>query len=151
MLSLLKREKANINYSYVLGSSTRLSYGHVFWVPFNIAKKEDVSVPPQKFVRKMSQAAFDMVGVMASLGLHREASGFKVFYLLMFKVPDICFITWPESCEWLRSCFISVPQDTMKRSGNHLNKIVSFYSRTVCSKVLTEAHFFAASSCSFTI
>lgn len=72
----------------------------------------------------------------------------------MFNIPDICFVPWSESCEWFRSCFVSAPQDTMKRSSNYLNKIVRFYRQSVWSKVLTEPHFFfffSVSSCSFTI
>lgn len=107
----------------------------------------------QTFVRKMSRAASNMAGVMTSLGLQ----SFRIqryFICLCLKFLTFVFITWPESCEWLRSCFISVPRDTMKRPSNDLNKIVGFYSQPIWTKVLTEAHFFfffAVSSCLFTI
>lgn len=79
MFSLLQRVRADANYSCTSGSSTRLPYELVFCGPFNSGKKEDISVLPQTFVRKLSQATFNMVDVMTLFGLHDEVSGFKGF------------------------------------------------------------------------
>lgn len=82
---------------HTLQESARLPHGHVFLGPFQSGRKEDISVLSWTLVRKLAQATSNMVALMTPFGLHKKSRDSKDFYLLMFEVPDICFIRWPES------------------------------------------------------